>query len=53
MDEKIVLKRLKKLIEINKILLELKRAYIKAINPEISDDEVEEILKRWKMKRHY
>ncbi len=36
MDEKIVLKRLKKLIEINKFLLELKRAYIKAINPEVS-----------------
>ncbi len=52
MDEKIVLKRLKKLAEINKFLLELKRAYTKVINPEISDEEVEQVLKRWKMKRH-
>ena len=54
MEEKIFVERIKKVEELNELILELKEAYIKSKHPELSKAEIEKIINRWKIERtHY
>jgi len=53
-DEKVFVERIKKVEELNELILELKKAYIKSKHPELSKVEIEKIINRWKIERaHY